>query len=126
MKLLLDTNVLIWWLGGDDRLTSGLLDDLEDESNEVLVSAASVWEIEIKRARHSLEPPDDLLKTLSSQRVELVPVTAADATIAGRLPLHHRDPFDRMIVAQTAGSGAILVTSDGDLAQYGVPVRIAS
>ncbi len=125
MRFLLDTNVLIWWLAGDRRISAEIVADLEEEANDVLVSAASIWEIEIKRARRNLEAPLDVVATLESQQVALLSISAEHATLAGRLPLHHRDPFDRMIVSQAASEDAIVVTSDSELAQYGVPVRIA-
>lgn len=125
MKLLLDTHVLLWWLIGSDRLDSQVATEIEDGNNHVLVSAVSVWEIEIKRAKGALVAPSELLEMLAQQRIELLDCTAAHATSAGRLPQIHSDPFDRMLVAQAAIEGAVLVTADGALARYDVAVRRA-
>jgi PIN domain nuclease of toxin-antitoxin system len=122
MILLLDSHVLLWALDGGPALRSELATALENPANDVLVSAAAVWEIEVKRVAGRLTAPVDLLEAIGASRFATIPITAADARDAARLPLHHRDPFDRMLVAQAKRLDAILVTRDRDLAAYGVEV----
>lgn len=122
MILLLDSHVLLWALDGGTALRSELATALENPANDVLVSAAAVWEIEVKRVAGRLTAPDDLLEAIGASRFDTIPITAADARDAARLPQHHRDPFDRMLVAQAKRLDAILVTHDRDLAAYGVEI----
>jgi PIN domain nuclease of toxin-antitoxin system len=93
---------------------------LEDGGNEVYASAASAWEIEIKRALHKLEAPDDLLATIAATGFENLSITADHAVEAGRLPPHHADPFDRVLVAQARLDRLTIVTADSKLARYDV------
>jgi PIN domain nuclease of toxin-antitoxin system len=86
------------------------------------VSAATAWEIEIKRALGKLDAPDDLADALAAGGYRPLPVSILHATIAGRLPPHHRDPFDRMLVAQAKLEGLTIVTGDRRIAGYDVPV----
>ena len=122
MRLLLDTHVLLWLLSADDRLSAEGISAIES-ADEVLVSAASVWEIEIKRAKGLLESPDDLVDLIEAAGVQLLSMTAAHATLAGRLPRLHNDPFDRMLIAQAKTEGAVLVTADHAPVHYGVAVQ---
>lgn len=122
MRLLLDTHVLLWWLGGDPQLSDTAASAIEDGANTAYVSAASIWEIEIKRAKGALAAPDDVVEQVEAAEFALLPITAAHARDAGRLPRHHDDPFDRMLVAQASAEDATLVTGDRALAGYGVPV----
>ena len=126
MKLLLDTHVLLWWTAGADRLATPAADAIRDPGNAALVSAASVWEIEIKRAKGLLTTPDDLLDQVAASDFDLLAIDARHATAAARLPAHHRDPFDRLLVAQAVAEGAALVTADRALAAYGVPILAAT
>jgi PIN domain nuclease of toxin-antitoxin system len=91
--------------------------------NEVLVSAASIWEIAIKRALGKLSAPDDLLETISEEGFIFLAVTPWHAWRAGDLPPHHRDPFDRLLAAQALVEGIPLLTADPRFAPYGVGVR---
>jgi PIN domain nuclease of toxin-antitoxin system len=122
MNLLLDTQVLIWSLAADRRLKSTPRRAIEDGSNRVLVSAASAWEIEIKTALGKLKVPDDLLTQLAAVKFEELPVRIEHALCLRRLPALHRDPFDRILVAQALCEGLTLVTADPILGGY--PVRI--
>jgi PIN domain nuclease of toxin-antitoxin system len=119
VKLLLDTHVLLWWLGDDDRLHERTAAAIASGDNEVLVSAATVWEVEIKRAKGTLSAPDDLLDQIAACGFGLLAIEGSHALAAGRLPQHHQDPFDRMLVAQATAEEAALVTADGALAAYG-------
>lgn len=118
MRLLLDTHALIWAL--TDRLAGVARDAVSDGRNAVLVSAVSVWEIEIKRSRRRLDVPDDLVDALAATGFEPLAITVAHCVAAGRLPAHHRDPFDRMLVAQARLEGLTIVTRDPMIARYQV------
>ncbi|HYI81243.1 MAG TPA: type II toxin-antitoxin system VapC family toxin [Thermoleophilaceae bacterium] len=125
MKLLLDTHVLLWWLADDHRLHERVAKAIARGDNEVLVSAASVWEVEIKRAKGTLHAPDDLLDQIAACGFGLLAIAGSHARAAGRLPQHHHDPFDRMLVAQATAEDAALVTSDSALSAYGTAVLAA-
>ncbi len=122
MRLLLDAHVLLWWLADDPALGTDARALIADPVNEVFVSAATVWEIAIKRALGKLEAPPDLAGALDELGFAEAPVTAADGERAGGLEAHHRDPFDRMLVAQSLRLGASPVTHDPIFGRYGVEV----
>jgi PIN domain nuclease of toxin-antitoxin system len=109
-QLLLDTHVVLWWLQGSDRLKDSVVVLLKDATNEVFVSVASVWEIVIKQGLGKLEAPDDLLDLIEQSGFEALSISSFHAEQAGRLPLAHKDPFDRMLIAQAQAEGLILVT----------------
>ena len=120
-RLLLDTNVAVWLLLGDrERVTSTAVEALEDERNDVAVSAATVWEIAIKRSLGKLTIDDGWAAALGRLGFQPMPVTAIHAEAVERLPWHHRDPFDRLLVVQAATEGRALVTADERLGAYGV------
>ncbi len=120
MRLLLDTHALIWTAADPTRLSERAVAAITDPGNDVYVSAVSGWEVAIKRARGRLRFPDvdrDLLRTL---RLAELPITLRHAVEAGHLPAHHRDPFDRMLVAQARVDDLMLVTRDRLLEPYDV------
>jgi len=120
--LLLDTHVVIWWRSAPERLP----DDLKEEmatSPIVLVSVASVWEAAIKTALGRLQLPEPLSAGIRRSGFDDLPITSAHAEHAAQLPLHHADPFDRLLIAQAQLEGLELVTHDRELARYDVPVR---
>jgi PIN domain nuclease of toxin-antitoxin system len=119
VKLLLDTHAALWWLSGDERFGAQAARDLSDETNRVLLSAAVVWEVAIKRALAKLEAPEDLVPTLLGAGAQALPVSLDHAAAVERLPAHHRDPFDRMLVAQATVEGAAIVSRDEALRPYG-------
>ena len=121
MRLLLDTHAALWWLAGDDRIGADAERQLCDETNRVLLSAAVVWEVAIKRSLGKLRAPADLAATLVGAGAQPLPITLEHAAAVEALPWHHRDPFDRMLVAQALKEGATLVSQDQTLDQYGVP-----
>jgi PIN domain nuclease of toxin-antitoxin system len=121
VRLLLDAHAVLWWLSDDPALAEEARERIADPSNEILVSAATVWEIGIKRASGKLEAPTGLARAIAEEGFSELPVTAQDAERAADLPGHHRDPFDRMLVAQVMRTGAVLVTHDRAFAVYGVP-----
>lgn len=125
MILLLDAHALLWWLADDPTLAVPARAAISAPATEVIVSAASVWEIEIKRALGKLTAPDVLVDAIDASAFITLPITAADAERAGRLPPHHRDPFDRMLVAQALRLDAIIVSRDHAFEPYGVNVLTA-
>lgn len=120
MRLLLDTHVLLWWLGDDPLLPAGAEAAIGEPHNEVVVSAASVWEIGIKQAAGRLEAPDDLLEALRANDFQLLAIKASHTLDAARLPPHHDDPFDRMLIAQATSEALTLVTVDRRFSDYDV------
>ena len=117
---LLDTNVVLWILAGDESRVPGALRDHLETIERVAVSAASVWEIEIKRAKGKLRAPDDILAAIHDASLDLIAITPVHARDAGRLPPIHDDPFDRMLVAQGIAEGLTIFTSDAVFGEYGV------
>lgn len=125
MRLLLDTHVLLWWLADDPALSKPARKLIANEP-EVFASAASAWEIAIKRALGKLEAPEDLLAALEASGIQRLPIEFEHAALAGALPRHHEDPFDRMLVAQAQREGLTLLSSDARISEYGVTVVPAS
>lgn len=122
MKLLLDTHAALWWLSGDKRFGETAAGHLADADNQILLSAAVVLEVAIKRSLGKLEAPDDLAPTLIGAGALPLPITLEHAAATGELPWHHRDPFDRLLVAQANIERAVLVSRDDALHSYGVPL----
>lgn len=123
MRLLLDTHVLLWWLANDPALPRAVREAIAQPSNETWVSAASIWEAAVKRNLGRLRFHDDDLKSaLPESGFRPLPVTIDHALLAGSLPNHHRDPFDRMLVAQARLEGLTLVTRDPALHLYDAPI----
>lgn len=120
MKLLLDTHAALWWLGDDNRLGRASADLLDDASNDVLLSAAVVWEVAIKRSLGKLKAPEGFASTLVGAGANALPVTIAHAEAIGALEWHHRDPFDRMLIAQATVEQAVIVSNDQALLPYRV------
>ncbi len=123
MSLLLDTHIVLWWLADDATLAAEIKDRLDREL-DVYVSAATVWEVAIKQALGKLEP-EDLPEQVRDSGFRLLDITAEHGIAAGRLPMHHRDPFDRMLVAQAQIEGLTLVTRDAHVQKYDVDVLTA-
>jgi PIN domain nuclease of toxin-antitoxin system len=122
VRLLLDTQVLLWWLADSPQLRAEAKRCIADPGNEVFVSAASVWEASIKRALGRVRfETDRLLTALGAGGLRPLPIEAGHALTASDLPRHHDDPFDRMLVAQAQLLGLTLVTHDAALKRYGLP-----
>jgi PIN domain nuclease of toxin-antitoxin system len=121
MKLLVDTQAIIWWLAADSRLTAAARAAIEGAGDEAGVSAASVWEASVKRAAGKLTGPD-LLGAITAAGLPFLRIDEHHAKLAGELPLIHRDPFDRMLIAQALIEKLVLVSSDLEIPKYGVPV----
>jgi PIN domain nuclease of toxin-antitoxin system len=122
-RALLDTHALLWWLDDDPALPPAARALIADPSNEVLVSAATVWEIAIKRAKGKLDVPDDLLEVVALKGLIFLAVTPWHAWRVAELPRHHNDPFDRLLAAQALTEGIPIVTGDRAFGAYGVGVR---
>jgi PIN domain nuclease of toxin-antitoxin system len=120
MSLLLDTHVLLWFLGAPERLRPAVLARIQNAREIVFVSAISVWETELKRALGKLEAPDDLEERLEAQRFTELPLQTRHVRVLRNLPGLHRDPFDRMLAAQAITDQLTLVTADRKLQAYPV------
>ena len=121
MRLLLDTHVVIWWLNGDPKLSHGVRDLLQNEL-EVFISPASLWEITIKQSMGKLDAPADLAETIRDSDFHELPVRHRHTITAGRLQAIHRDPFDRLLVAQAQCEKLTLVSTDEHMPKYDVAV----
>ncbi len=120
--LLLDTHALLWSVGDEQQLSPTVHELLSGGEIPVYVSAASIWEIAIKQAAGKLTAPATLLDEIARVSFIELGITFAHARAAGALPPHHRDPFDRMIVAQAQSEGFTVATRDAQIAAYEVPV----
>lgn len=130
MKLLLDTQCWLWWFAQPERLNEETITYIADETNELWFSVAGIWEIGIKVAIGKLplpEPPDSYLSSRMGQLgMRSLEITATHALRAAALPLHHRDPFDRMLIAQAQIEEMILVSADSMFSQYDVSMLWAA
>ena len=121
MNCLLDSHVLLWWLGLDGDKLSGPVREAIAKADQVCISVVSVWELEIKRSLGKLDLPVAEWRALPASGLTFIEITLDDATMAAALPSIHRDPFDRMLVAQAKNRELTLVTRDARLLEYGVP-----
>ena len=119
MSLLLDTHVILWWLTDDPTLSDEVKTRLDDEP-DVYVSAASLWEVTVKQSIGKLSEPIDVAEEIRDSGFRELPITFHHAIAAGRLPLIHRDPFDRMLVAQAQCEGLTLASRDPHIQRYDV------
>ena len=120
MKILLDTHVFIWWNERPEAITARLRRAIANPRNEIFVSAASVWEIGIKRAIGKLRFSRDIVRAVIGHRFQLLAISGEHAEMAAELPRHHDDPFDRMLVAQADLEGMVFGTHDPKMQPYGV------
>jgi PIN domain nuclease of toxin-antitoxin system len=120
LRLLLDTHAALWLLAGDARLSDNARTHITDGRNRVLLSAAVVWEIAIKRSLGKLAVPAEYRSLLLGAGAHALPVSVDHAAAVEGLPWHHRDPFDRMLVAQATVEGAAIVSQDDALRPYGI------
>jgi len=126
LRLLLDTHVIVWALEDPDRLAAGTRTAIETEENEVFVSVVSPWELAIKGPREGLLLRDDLEAEADRRGFDLLPVHFRHTEPIGSMPYHHRDPFDRMLVAQAIIDGLTIVTSDSKMTEYQVALMPAT
>ena len=123
MKLLLDTHTLIWWFSEPSLLKNQALSMLQKSDNTVFVSAATIWEIAIKKKLGRLDIEiSEMLSAMQASNFEELPISIAHSLYAGSLPLHHDDPFDRMLIAQAVLENFLLITHDKRLKNYDAPV----
>jgi PIN domain nuclease of toxin-antitoxin system len=126
MKLLLDTHTFLWLVEGSPNLSAAAQAALADPANDLFLSVASVWELVIKvgNGKLTLSTPPDVFVTrwTAAYQLDLLPIQAAHALAVLPLPAHHKDPFDRILLAQATVEGMTLVSGDGKFAPYGVPL----
>ncbi|BAY10843.1 type II toxin-antitoxin system VapC family toxin [Calothrix sp. NIES-2098] len=124
MKLLLDSQCWLWWFAQPERLNEEAIAQIANEANELWLSVASIWEIGIKVSIGKLPLPDSLDSYFSNRMAQLgvrsLEITASHALQAAALPLHHRDPFDRMLIAQAQIEAMTLVSADSIFSQYNI------
>lgn len=126
MQLLLDTHALLWWLADTPQLGRIARKQIANPENQVVVSAASAWEIEIKRALGKLDAPEDLQSAIAAAQFETLPMTVDHCVAAARLPPHHQDPFDRMLIAQAIEEHLTILTRDQAFTSYSVSILAAN
>ena len=119
-RLLLDTHALLWWLSDDAQLGEETRRAISNPRNQVYISAASTWEISIKKTIGKLSAPDDMDAIVEDEGFDKLPITLFHGEQAGLLPEHHKDPFDRMLIAQAQAEGLIIVTNDKKIARYNI------
>jgi PIN domain nuclease of toxin-antitoxin system len=125
VNLLLDTHAVLWWLSDDPTLSEAARVAISDPENTVYLSAVVIWEMRIKQGIGKLDLPDDFEEVVDDQAFSKLPVTVDHANAIVRLPAIHRDPFDRMLVAQAVVEEMTIVTRDRNIAEYGIDVVVA-
>ena len=123
MRVLVDTHALLWYLQADPNLSILAMNTLENKDNDVFVSIASLWEIAIKLGLGKLDiqrPFENLETDLQRLDIKILPIAFSDVQIYRSLPLHHRDPFDRILIAQSIGNNLIIITRDALFKPYSV------
>jgi PIN domain nuclease of toxin-antitoxin system len=122
MRVLLDTHAFLWFLDKDPRLPTEVADVIDDDANEKMLSIASIWEMAIKHnlGKLKLSRTLDRFLAIELEGFEVLPITMAHALRVASLPLHHRDPFDRMLVAQSLVDSISIVSKDAMFDAYGV------
>jgi len=125
VRLLLDTHTLLWWLAGDQALSDAAREAIADPDNEVFVSTASAWEIATKyqlgRLSGAALITADIAGAVASQGFTELPISIRDGQAAGGLPAVHKDPFDRMLIAQAVTAGMVIVSNEAMFNAYAVP-----
>lgn len=128
MKLLLDTHIFIWWADQPEKLSHDALSALEDEANELLLSVAGIWEMQIKIQLGKLNlsvPLRDLLKNQQETNdLTVLPVTLRHVLALDALPFHHKDPFDRLLIAQSIEEELTIVTADSQFSAYSIKLLL--
>lgn len=123
MRLLLDTRISLGWMNCDPALSASASALIADPDNTIFISTVSTWEIWIKKSLGKLEVPDDFASHLANEEFEHLPLTVEQTRAVGELPWHHRDPFDRMLVAQAQATDLTLLTADEHLPLCGTFVK---
>jgi len=125
MTYLLDTHTLLWLVDDDSAIPASTLDELTNPGNQLFISIASIWEIAIKRSLGKLtfsRPTQALIDELPMLDINLLPILANHIRLVEALPFHHRDPFDRIIIAQALAEGCVIVSKDTNFPLYAVPL----
>jgi PIN domain nuclease of toxin-antitoxin system len=122
-RFLVDTHALLWWLADDTALSGRARETIAAPGNTVLASAVCVWEIAIKRSLGKVRAPDGLVDHIADAGFEWLPIRAEHAWRVHELPYHHRDPFDRLLVAQAVCEQVPIISRDPNLAAYGITVH---
>ena len=125
-RLLLDTHVFLWWLADDPKLGTNARADIRDGRNQIYVSAASSWEISIKKRKGKLVGLENIDSIVDQERFVKLPILLVHGEAAGQLPDQHNDPFDRMLIAQAQTEGLTILTADEKIQQYDAAVVIAT
>ena len=119
-RLLLDTDVFLWWLSDDPQLGKVARLAISDPRNQVFISAVSTWDVSIKKSSGKLSAPDDLDAIVEEEGFSKLPISLYHGDQAGLLPQYHKDPFDRMLVAQAQSEGLVIVTNGKFVTQYNI------
>lgn len=122
MRFLVDTHVLLWALGQPSTLSPAAREVIAEASNLIFVSSASLWECAIKASIGKLDLPDDFFDSIPEAGYEVMPMRIPHFNVYRTLPVHHRDPFDRMLVAQASAEALILISRDPEIAKYDVQI----
>jgi PIN domain nuclease of toxin-antitoxin system len=125
VKILLDTHILLWWLENHASLSGAARELIGDSENTIFVSAVCLWEIWLKQSLGKLRLPSDFRDRLTAEGFENLSLTGEQAQQVALLPWHHRDPFDRMLIAQAMVEKLAFLTADEALMAYGPPIHIA-
>lgn len=125
MKFLLDTHLLLWWLANSPLLPAQARQWIGDPNNTIFISAVSLWEIWLKSSIGKLRVPAGFARKLAAEPFEELPLRAEHTPAVATLEWHHRDPFDRMLIAQASTENLVLLTADKELAAYGQSVLVA-
>lgn len=120
-KFLLDTHIFIWWMEGK-KLGANISNLLQNPEGVIFLSAVSVWEMVVKKAKGKLRLPKDWKETIKDSSFEILPINFEHALALEHLPLHHNDPFDRMLVAQVKTEGLTMITADSKMKRYKIPI----
>ena len=122
MRLLLDSNAFLWWRAGSANLTVRAANIIRDTDNDTAVSVVTLWEIAIKRGLGKLQFLEDFEAVMREEAFDLLPITYVHLRTLETLPMRHRDPFDRLLIAQAVAEGIPVATGDRSFAAYGVQI----
>jgi PIN domain nuclease of toxin-antitoxin system len=120
MKYLLDTSVLLWSINGDYTKISQFIDIIKNENNYIAVSMVSYWEITIKKSLGKIKTPNNLIEIIEETGFSWLNLELRHISVLGHLPLHHHDPFDRLLIAQAQTEKFKLLTTNNTILQYGL------
>ena len=122
MNLILDTHTVLWWLDDSHKLSEQARRAIANSDNIIVLSAVVIWEIRIKQALGKLTIANEFYDVIKKQGFEMMSISPDHAYAVGELPMHHRDPFDRMIIAQAVCENLTVVTQDAVFEKYGIPI----